>query len=273
VRISDVRVLDALESPTGLRFLRLDYPASAELPTHAHADDASLNLCLEGSVGETVGRVSRVFGPSSLSLMPAGIPHANRFARGTRVFLVVLTAPWRARAGGTFPVLDASRHWEAGRPIWLATRLCAEFRRPTGDAGRGPRLDELFGELLGELSRDYAPGAPADAPEWFRRATDYLRDHFTRPLTVAEVAAVAGVHPTHLMKRFPRYAGCTVGGFVRRLRVEYAAHALVTTEIPLGQVAREAGFVDQSHLTRAFKGQTGDTPGAYRAARAADAAR
>jgi AraC-like DNA-binding protein len=53
---------------------------------------------------------------------------------------------------------------------------------------------------------------------------------------------------------------------VRRLRVEWAASRLVSSDTPLSRLALEAGFVDQSHFTRAFKGRFGITPARYRTA-------
>jgi AraC family transcriptional regulator len=59
--------------------------------------------------------------------------------------------------------------------------------------------------------------------------------------------------------------GVSVGDYVRRLRLEWAANELATSELPLADVAIGAGFVDQSHFTRAFKRHTGVTPGRFRA--------
>ncbi len=58
--------------------------------------------------------------------------------------------------------------------------------------------------------------------------------------------------------------GCSVGEYVRRRRLEYVRRKLVDLELPLAQIAIDAGFADQSHLTRIFKRFTGMTPGRYR---------
>ena len=51
---------------------------------------------------------------------------------------------------------------------------------------------------------------------------------------------------------------------MRRLRLDWAAAQLADSDVTLAQLAAEAGFVDQSHFTRAFKRHTGLTPGRYR---------
>jgi len=50
----------------------------------------------------------------------------------------------------------------------------------------------------------------------------------------------------------------------RRLRIEWAAHALLREDAPVADVALRAGFADQSHFTRFFRRLMGVTPHAYR---------
>jgi AraC-like DNA-binding protein len=48
--------------------------------------------------------------------------------------------------------------------------------------------------------------------------------------------------------------------------LEWATTRLGETDEPIAQIALDAGFADQSHLTRAFKQHTGLTPAEYRRA-------
>jgi AraC family transcriptional regulator len=48
--------------------------------------------------------------------------------------------------------------------------------------------------------------------------------------------------------------------YVLRLRIDAARKLLVHTDTPLASVALEAGFADQSHMTRAFQRNFGMTP-------------
>jgi AraC family transcriptional regulator len=72
------------------------------------------------------------------------------------------------------------------------------------------------------------------------------------------------VHPVYLARSFRERYGVSVGEYVRRLRLDWAAAQLSATETPVATVAAEAGFADQSHFTRAFKRHMGLTPGRYR---------
>ena len=62
------------------------------------------------------------------------------------------------------------------------------------------------------------------------------------------------------------YDGMTLGAYVRRLRLDWAAARLTASDEPLAALALAAGFVDQSHFTRTFKQHTGLTPDQYRQA-------
>lgn len=72
-----------------------------------------------------------------------------------------------------------------------------------------------------------------------------------------------------LARQFRWHYGCTVGTYVRRLRVQYAARQLAATRTPLSDVAIAAGFCDQSHLCRVFRQVTGTSPGEFRRTRPA----
>ena len=73
------------------------------------------------------------------------------------------------------------------------------------------------------------------------------------------------MHPVHLARQFRASQGCTVGEYIRRVRVGFARRELVMTDKPIAEIALSAGFFDQSQLTKTFKRVTGRTPAAYRA--------
>jgi AraC family transcriptional regulator len=104
----------------------------------------------------------------------------------------------------------------------------------------------------------------AGRPRWFANARELLDVCFDAAPSIHELAAEAGIHPVYFAAAFRRYAGCSVGDYVRRRRIEYARRRLADRDVPLSDLALEAGFADQSHLTRTFKRFTGMTPAQYR---------
>jgi len=90
--------------------------------------------------------------------------------------------------------------------------------------------------------------------------------HERRPgtVTVAEAAAACGLSRSRFGTLFRQTMGSSFGHFSLRARLGYAAHRLLTTGMPVEAIAQKVGFVDGSHLHRAFVKHYGCTPREYR---------
>jgi AraC family transcriptional regulator len=84
------------------------------------------------------------------------------------------------------------------------------------------------------------------------------------------VALDAGVHPVSLARAFRHHYGCTVGEYIRRLRIRYACDRLLGSDDSLVEIAYAAGFSHQAHLSRTFKRTLGLSPSQFRRLRRAD---
>lgn len=109
-----------------------------------------------------------------------------------------------------------------------------------------------------------SPAARATEPAsaGIRRALAHIERHFTEALYLDDLAALAGLSVCRFVTVFRRQVGLTPHRFVCRQRVRYA-RALLADGVPAAQAALEAGFFDQSHLSRHFKSVYGTTPGRY----------
>lgn len=96
------------------------------------------------------------------------------------------------------------------------------------------------------------------------RVREYLREHWRDKVSLAELAALAGHSPTHVLRLFKREYGLPPHAYQNFLRVERAKALLAGTDLPAAAVAQEVGFADQSHLIRTFTPQVGATPNQYR---------
>ena len=94
-----------------------------------------------------------------------------------------------------------------------------------------------------------------------------IETHATEALSLAQVANEVGVHRATLAAAFRRFRQMSVGESIRQQRIYRVMHALVSTKMPLGEIAIEHGFSDQAHKGRVFRRATGMTPGAYRSAK------
>ena len=97
------------------------------------------------------------------------------------------------------------------------------------------------------------------------RARAYLEENFSRPVKLAELAAICGITAWHLVHSFRDSTGIPPHAYLTQVRVSRAREMLLEGEA-LSSVAYRCGFSDQSHLTRVFKRIHGVTPGAYVAA-------
>jgi AraC family transcriptional regulator len=246
----------------GLVFAESVYGEVLHIPKHEHGN-AFFNLVLEGTYTEVCGGRSRIRGPSSLALHPSGEVHADHWhGSGGRVFHVEISQSRLEQVRAFSPVLDSPGEFQGGVPAWLATRLYYEHLR--NDAVSPLVMEGLVLEVLAECSRRRAGDPEWKPPRWLQQVRELLQERFSEHLTHEVVAAAAGIHPAHLAHVFRHHYGCTLGDYVRKLRLDFAARQLITSDEPLARIALAAGFSDQSHFTRTFKHQTGMTPSAFR---------
>jgi AraC family transcriptional regulator len=257
--------LRELRRVAGLTLSETGYRPGMIVPDHVH-DHALMVFVLRGGFVERSARKRRDCEPGTLVFHPSAEPHAHEFyAAEARCFTVNLGGRWRDRMSehgrGT---LDRPIDTHASRATWLAEHLHREFTML--DSASALAIEGYTLAILGELARDVGPVQRGRAPSWLGRAVELLHARCLDNLGMSEIAAEVGVHPVHLARQFRRYHGCTMGEYVRRLRIEHACHQLVRTDERLSSIAYTAGFADQGHFSRTFRAMTGTTPGAYRRA-------
>lgn len=226
-------------------------PAFATQP-HAH-EAAYFCFVLGGASVQVSGGVERTRDRGDVFFYPAGERQSERFGpAGSRLLSIELDS--LARIGEA-----PRRSVQLGGPAEsIARTLYAELVRD--DTASPLAIEGLTLGLCAELLR-----VPSSTPSWMARVRDYLHAHYAERLALADVATVAGVHPVHLSRDFPRRFGTTLGEYVRSLRIDEASRALMTTDRPIADIALDAGFASQAHFTRHFKARTGTTPAAFRA--------
>jgi AraC-like DNA-binding protein len=87
-----------------------------------------------------------------------------------------------------------------------------------------------------------------------------LHERYRESITLQELAADSQVHPVHLARAFRKRYGCSVGDYVRRLRVAGASMEITGSQMSIAEIASRNGFSDQSHLCRVMREYTGRSP-------------
>ncbi|RFU83114.1 AraC family transcriptional regulator [Streptomyces triticagri] len=146
----------------------------------------------------------------------------------------------------------------------LLERLVAEY------AGPGP-ADTLYAQSLVQaaaavLLRVAGEGSAAPlrdgglAPRRLSEVVDFIHANLSRRVTLADLAAVAGVSESHFTRVFRASTGESPHRYVMQRRLEHARRELLGSSRSIADIAVESGFADQSHLTRTMRRYEGATP-------------
>jgi AraC-like DNA-binding protein len=188
-------------------------------------------------------------------LLPPSTPIEDRCDAGTDHFFVHFQWP-RAQWIGRAEPLDMPAPPAVHRstlefdPGSSGLRLCAWVLQALAafvDAGQASANRELARDTLLE-----------PALQWI---SESLQD----PPTNEMLAARCGLSVAQFVRRFRAAFGNTPHRMVLEMRLRQAAHRLVHTQMPIEQIAREAGFADRVHFTHAFSRHYASPPARFRA--------
>lgn len=135
-------------------------------------------------------------------------------------------------------------------------------------ASKLPISDER-GSIIGIVSMSRDLQTPRDEDLRFAglvRVVEEIQSKFSGELKPSHLAAFAGLSSTQLERRMRKVFKVSTSQFIRKTRIEAAAHQLVDTDKRIIDIAMDCGYGDQSAFTRQFKNFVGITPGAYRKA-------
>jgi AraC family transcriptional regulator len=195
---------------------------------------------------------------------PVGEVHSDHFRDlGGRCLNIEIESTWLDQARKFSAGLEISAEFQAGPQNDLAMKIYKEFQQL--DEVSPLSIGGLTLELMAETSRRGWKVASKVPPHWLDQAREILHAQFSENIAISDIAANVGVHPAHLSRTFRRAYGCTVGEYLRKLRVEFACLKLSTTDLPIVEIACAAGFYDQGHFSRMFKRLTRMTPATFRA--------
>ncbi|MDQ0327656.1 two-component system response regulator YesN [Rhodopseudomonas julia] len=149
--------------------------------------------------------------------------------------------------------------------------------KPIRPTKLGELLRKLHGEICTELSassandaeiaRDVTPAATPCAPERdpVKRAVAFISENYAdENMSLAAVANVAHLSPSHLAHRFRECVGVSYKQFLTEKRIEAAKDLLLTTDTTNEAVAEQVGYANVTNFYRLFQRETGMTPAQFR---------
>ncbi|MFE9643931.1 AraC family transcriptional regulator N-terminal domain-containing protein [Streptomyces sp. NPDC006365] len=167
---------------------------------------------------------------------------------------VPLTEPepgGRITAPMTPEILDAVTRW---------VRLLdtPDDIRPLAARIEGEILYRLLGSPLGPLLRHFTL---ADTPAArVRTAARWICEHYTEPLSIEKIAAVAHMSPATLHRHFKSATGMSPLRFQKHLRLQEARRRLLAGDTTAALVAEAVGYVSATQFNREYRRAYGLPP-------------
>jgi AraC-like DNA-binding protein/ligand-binding sensor protein len=128
------------------------------------------------------------------------------------------------------------------------------------------RLLAIFAGHLGLVANQIALRSRHAEPASVKKAREFIREHETEQLALADVARAAGMSTFYFCKTFKKATGLTFTNYLSRSRIEKARELLANPQVRVSEVAYEVGFQSLTHFNRTFHRVLGESPTAYRAA-------
>jgi AraC-like DNA-binding protein len=221
---------------------------------------------------ETEGRAPRTVQAGEVMVIPRGVRHRFHMA-GARV----MHTTWfmgRFDGLGGMDVLAAARipyvlPARAGGRLVPLMRAIGELDEPVrrGSACALAKRQRLGFALLEALFDDAEVrefGAASPDLERLLPALQYVEANLGKVIATADLARHVFLSASRFYAVFRKTMGLTPMAYVQEIRLRQAQHLLLTTSLPVGEVAARAGFASPYYFSRAFRRQLKTTPSAFR---------
>ena len=230
-------------------------------------DTLRLKFSLAGSARTRIGREDFVHeagtailvrpGEVTWSAVPAGGPPWD--------FAYVSLRGAEAERLGCALFSRTGRRVPLGAASETVDRFADLFRKMSSGGFESPFSESLaaYGLLTALWNDATVPAVSA----WRRRLDAALRfnaANFDRPVSVAELAAAAGLSESHLHRLFLQETGVSPHRHLVATRLERARELLRTSPLSVKEVCARSGFRDLPNFCRLFKRAYGVSPGASR---------
>jgi AraC-like DNA-binding protein len=232
-------------------------------------------LCVRGGAEYQIGEETYALRPGGLLLCPPRVPRTGRHNPTDPLHLY--SVHFQARLYGTLdmpavyglPVAMTPTPERHARMVQASQRIVAELDK--GETGHGLAANGVCAELLALIWRDASSGSRGVGERG--RAADLARlapvfklieAQYARQLTLEQLAGAVHLQAPYFSTLFRRLVGTSPMRYVARYRLDRARDLLLSTDLPLGEIARRTGFSEGPYLNRVFREAEGMTPGAYR---------
>ncbi|MEY8355197.1 AraC family transcriptional regulator [Lachnospiraceae bacterium 54-53] len=126
------------------------------------------------------------------------------------------------------------------------------------------QVEVLFRRILEEVIFLCQNRTSNGARILFENAADFIHGHYMEPINIQDLAGRNGVNTNRLFYVFQKYAGMGPADYLIGYRLNRAKELLVTTDLPVGEIAESVGYADALYFSRVFKKRFGVSPSMIR---------
>ncbi|MBL9127555.1 MAG: helix-turn-helix domain-containing protein [Verrucomicrobiales bacterium] len=126
------------------------------------------------------------------------------------------------------------------------------------------RLLGIFAEHLSMVSNQLVVQQDNAEPQMIARAREFIDEHQSEDLSLAEVAKAVNCSTFYFCKMFKKTTGLHFTEYLARVRIEKAKNLLLNPNLRISEIAYEVGFQSLTHFNRVFRRLVGESPTEYR---------
>ena len=104
---------------------------------------------------------------------------------------------------------------------------------------------------------------PGDVLVHLRRARDFADRHYAEPMSLGEIAGVAGLSKYHFLRLFRATYGITPMEYVSQRRIERAQDLLRATNLTVTEVCFAVGFSSLGSFSSRFRQLVGESASVF----------
>lgn len=246
------------------------------IPRHEHIENF-LHVVLHGSVKYEVLTRGKTLdfraSPGTTFILPQGTIDEVRWKGSTHRIAVAIHPSLLVNALDETAHqhnIELTEHWNL-----IDQNITAVLLAMTADLDAGSPAGRLYGECLANALAVYllnrytvrrcTPVAYQGGLPGYRlkRVLDHIGDNLAKDLSLAQLAALAGMSPHYFAELFSKSTGYPPHRFVLLQRIELAKQSLRNPRRSIIEIGLDAGFQNPSHFARMFRKFVGTSPSRF----------
>ena len=133
------------------------------------------------------------------------------------------------------------------------------------DHAKDPKMiGKWMEKVVSEIAEVVAHVYENRSKSLIKRATKYIEEHYSQPLSYRDVAKEVFISPSYFLFLFKRETGLTFVDYLTNARIEAAKRLLSSTEKNITEIAYDVGFNNSNYFSSTFRKLVGTSPKEYR---------